>query len=240
MDDKQQGPEEVKWIREKWAELTNQHLEKHHHPERVDHRSYEEQGINKIPGTHLGVAATEMERRGIQSSRGDINRESNDLEKSAENTSEISNQKSQKQVEKLNKTEPKKTPDYNTLKTKKLKMLHTQVSKLQTQISQKILDIQDQKEELQDTFDRESNRFGSIFKKAQLKALKSDILKLESREKQLHKRFIILRRYTDKNRLGESRLEKRVYREMIKQFPGIFREVVVRKASVSKSRGLGR
>jgi hypothetical protein len=39
----------------------------------LDHRSYERQGVDKIPTVHLGVAVTQMERRGIATERGDIN-----------------------------------------------------------------------------------------------------------------------------------------------------------------------
>jgi hypothetical protein len=41
----------------------------------LDHRSYERQGIDQIPTVHLGVAANQMEKRGIRTERGDINRE---------------------------------------------------------------------------------------------------------------------------------------------------------------------
>ena len=44
-------------------------------PERIDHRSYERQGIEKIPSIHMGPAASQMERRGIQTEKGDINRQ---------------------------------------------------------------------------------------------------------------------------------------------------------------------
>lgn len=41
----------------------------------VDHRSYKRQGVDLIPTIHKGVAATKMERRGIKTERGVINRE---------------------------------------------------------------------------------------------------------------------------------------------------------------------
>ena len=65
-------PEE--W-RAAWAQLCNQALEQNGHAERVDHRSYERQGIDQIPTVHLGVAASAMEKRGIRTERGDLNRE---------------------------------------------------------------------------------------------------------------------------------------------------------------------
>jgi hypothetical protein len=40
----------------------------------LDHRSYERQGLEIIPTVHLGVAAMQMERRGISTERGDMNR----------------------------------------------------------------------------------------------------------------------------------------------------------------------
>ena len=42
---------------------------------RIDHRSYERQGIDEVPTIHLGVAAMQMERRGIRTRRGNKNRE---------------------------------------------------------------------------------------------------------------------------------------------------------------------
>ena len=50
-------------------------LEQNGHAERVDHRSYERQGIDQIFTVHLGVAASAMEKRGIRTGRGDLNRE---------------------------------------------------------------------------------------------------------------------------------------------------------------------
>lgn len=42
--------------------------------ERIDHRSYQRQGIEQIPTIHLGVAASQMERKGIKTERGNRNR----------------------------------------------------------------------------------------------------------------------------------------------------------------------
>ena len=43
--------------------------------EKVDHRSYQRQGIEQIPTIHLGVSVTQMEKKGIATDRGNINRE---------------------------------------------------------------------------------------------------------------------------------------------------------------------
>jgi ATP-dependent exoDNAse (exonuclease V) alpha subunit len=58
-----------------WADAVNAELEKFGHAERIDHRSYERQGVEQIPTVHLGVSVTQMERRGIATYRGDLNRE---------------------------------------------------------------------------------------------------------------------------------------------------------------------
>ena len=58
-----------------WAESCNRALEQNGHAERIDHRSYERQGIDQIPTVHLGVAASAMEKRGIRTERGNLNRE---------------------------------------------------------------------------------------------------------------------------------------------------------------------
>ncbi len=61
--------------RASWASLTNHYLEQNRIQARVDHRSYQRQGIDQIPTIHLGPAATQMERRGIRTEKGDINRQ---------------------------------------------------------------------------------------------------------------------------------------------------------------------
>ena len=57
--------------REKWAALTNRHLERHGHDARIDHRSLKEQGIDREATVHLGYAANEMAQRGAQSDKMD-------------------------------------------------------------------------------------------------------------------------------------------------------------------------
>jgi len=59
-----------------WADICNQYLEATGHTERVDHRSFERQGVtDRLPTIHLGVVAHQMEKRGIVTERGNINRE---------------------------------------------------------------------------------------------------------------------------------------------------------------------
>ena len=63
-----------KW-RAAWAAYANRALEAAGRPERIDHRSYKRQGVDKIPSVHMGPAASQMERRGVQTVKGNINRE---------------------------------------------------------------------------------------------------------------------------------------------------------------------
>ena len=61
--------------RSKWAELANKYLSENEISDRIDHRSFERQGTEQIPTIHLGVAASQMEHKGITTERGNINRE---------------------------------------------------------------------------------------------------------------------------------------------------------------------
>jgi ATP-dependent exoDNAse (exonuclease V) alpha subunit len=63
-----------KW-RSSWADYLNEALALKGIEERVDHRSYEREGIDQIPTVHMGVAVLQMERRGIVTERGNYNRE---------------------------------------------------------------------------------------------------------------------------------------------------------------------
>ena len=63
-----------KW-RESFASLCNRYLEKNNLEKRVDHRSFERQGIEEIPTIHLGASASALERKGIETDKGNINRE---------------------------------------------------------------------------------------------------------------------------------------------------------------------
>lgn len=63
-----------KW-RESFANICNQYLEKNNIEKRVDHRSFARQGREEIPTIHLGASASALERKGIKTEKGNINRE---------------------------------------------------------------------------------------------------------------------------------------------------------------------
>lgn len=58
-----------------WSDIANRYLEQSNRAERIDHRSYERQGVDTVPTIHMGVAASQMEKKGIRTNRGDINRQ---------------------------------------------------------------------------------------------------------------------------------------------------------------------
>jgi hypothetical protein len=68
LDEKNSGA--VIEVREKWAEIANRHLERANVTDRIDHRSHKARGIEAAPTFHLGVMAAAMERRGVQTDRG--------------------------------------------------------------------------------------------------------------------------------------------------------------------------
>jgi hypothetical protein len=70
LDSRQQLSE---W-REKWENLANRHLKRHGHAARIDHRTLEAQGIDREPTIHVGPTATDFEREGVKTERGDLNR----------------------------------------------------------------------------------------------------------------------------------------------------------------------
>jgi hypothetical protein len=63
------GREWMEHARERWAELTNQRLQARGREERVDHRSYERQGVDREPGAHYGPAGAHMAGRGLDHER---------------------------------------------------------------------------------------------------------------------------------------------------------------------------
>ncbi|WP_280120291.1 MobQ family relaxase [Sangeribacter muris] len=75
---------QIEALRADWATRCNRTLERAGHEARVSHKSLEAQGINREPTSHLGPVATAMERRGIQTERGNLNRAKTVQEQQAE------------------------------------------------------------------------------------------------------------------------------------------------------------
>lgn len=68
------GTQQIEAIRERWADMANRCLAHYGIDERIDHRSFEAQGIDRLPTIHVGPKATQMERRGERTDKGDKNR----------------------------------------------------------------------------------------------------------------------------------------------------------------------
>ncbi len=61
--------------RKDWQSFTNDALDSEGSSSRIDHRSLEDQGLDREPTIHLGKEATALEKMGVQSMRGNIERE---------------------------------------------------------------------------------------------------------------------------------------------------------------------
>lgn len=72
---KNTGAQEVAYLRGYACGLINDALERSGSDERVDHRNFSDRGIAREPTMHLGPKSAAMERRGMESERGDFNRE---------------------------------------------------------------------------------------------------------------------------------------------------------------------
>ena len=67
--------ENIQVWREQWEHHVNKALEKENIQERVSHKSHADRGLETLPTIHLGYKASAMEKKGIETDRGNINRE---------------------------------------------------------------------------------------------------------------------------------------------------------------------
>ena len=68
------SPETLEAWRQAWAELCNSKFAEKSSDCRIDHRSYERQGVEQIPTQHEGPTVRAMEAKGIRTDKGDLNR----------------------------------------------------------------------------------------------------------------------------------------------------------------------
>ena len=66
---------EIKELRKEWEDIVNVQLERLGFDDRIDHRTLKQQGIEQKPTIKIGWKASAMERRGIATDKGDLNRE---------------------------------------------------------------------------------------------------------------------------------------------------------------------
>lgn len=67
-------PETLEAWRQSWAELCNAMFAEKNLDCRIDHRSFERQGVEQIPTQHEGPTVRAMEAKGIRTDKGDLNR----------------------------------------------------------------------------------------------------------------------------------------------------------------------
>lgn len=65
------GQQIVERWRQCWQQQANQALEQAGYEQRLDHRTLEAQGLERVPQLHQGPKVTAMEQRGIRTDRGD-------------------------------------------------------------------------------------------------------------------------------------------------------------------------
>lgn len=66
--------ETLEFWREQWAVMCNAKFEEKGLDVRIDHRSYERQGIELLPTVHEGPTVRAMEKKGIKTEKGEFNR----------------------------------------------------------------------------------------------------------------------------------------------------------------------
>lgn len=87
-------PDKAKEWRENFSKKANEYLAKNNIDKRIDPRTFEEQGREELPQVHLGTKSYQMEKKGIQTERGNHNRKiialNNEFKKLKEEIAEIS------------------------------------------------------------------------------------------------------------------------------------------------------
>ena len=67
-------PDKAKEWRENFSKKANEYLARNNINKRIDPRTFEEQGREELPQIHLGTSSYQMEKKGIQTERGNQNR----------------------------------------------------------------------------------------------------------------------------------------------------------------------
>lgn len=151
--------------RQAWSDIQNKYLEANGRDERVDLRSYERQGIDKIPMIHEGPAVSAMERKGVKTNIGNLNRDiraTNNL------------------LAKIRKTINKLKAWIEELSEKRREILEILREEKEPTLPQLLYDYLHAREEERKTWS----------KKAQLKGLANDFNKINEVIKYLEKRKI--------------------------------------------------
>lgn len=114
--------------REQWSEHANKALEKENIQERITHKSHADRGLEILPTVHLGHVASDMEKKGMETDRGNINRKVEQHNAIVYDLQKYREEKQQRQA--LSKEqEQKKAVAFTTGEQKVLDYIQTHITK---------------------------------------------------------------------------------------------------------------
>ncbi|MEK4654634.1 MobQ family relaxase [Niallia sp. FSL W8-0954] len=114
--------------REQWSEHANKALEKENIQERITHQSHADRGLEILPTVHLGHVASDMEKKGMETDRGNINRKVEQHNAIVYDLQKYREEKQQRQA--LSKEqEQKKAVAFTTGEQKVLDYIQTHITK---------------------------------------------------------------------------------------------------------------
>ncbi|MGG4264380.1 MobQ family relaxase [Peribacillus simplex] len=117
--------------REQWAVHANQSLEREGMEDRITHESHEKRNLILFPTVHLGHVAHEMEKRGVQTDRGSINRDRKEYNRLVVDLQVYREEKKALEKEKVRKQEQQQ----------KVERLYTPTERIHLQEASKLLNM---------------------------------------------------------------------------------------------------
>ena len=117
--------------REQWAVHANQSLEREGMEDRITHESHEKRNLILFPTIHLGHVAHEMEKRGVQTDRGSINRDRQEYNRLVVDLQAYREEKKALEQERVQKQEQQQ----------KIENLYTPTERIHLQEASKLLNM---------------------------------------------------------------------------------------------------
>ena len=111
-------------VRQQWEISANVALERAQRPERIDARSYAEQGIERTPQVHLGVQACAMARRGIDTERMAWHREIEQLRRMEHELAKLEAMRTRLQQDRIREKERSPSPAQQSNTTRDTEQNH--------------------------------------------------------------------------------------------------------------------
>lgn len=121
----------LQW-REQWAVQANQSLEREGVEDRITHESHETRNLIIFPTVHLGHVAHEMEKRGVETDRGSINRDRQEYNRLVVNLQAYREEKKALEQEKARKQEQRQ----------KFERFHTPTERIHLEEASKLLNME--------------------------------------------------------------------------------------------------